>query len=199
MPGPPITLDMDGVICTPFLNSNIAISRGLALPPLPPAVILKELTPEQRRGYQRLRRRWEYLRYLGRRPLPGVMEGLRALAQIRQPVLVTGRSWFARSLIERWLTRHGLAEFFDRLLPNNTALASGQFKLWTSHSLGSREHVDDDGSIAYYLANQGLRVYLRDWPRNRGLPYPRQVTAYHLLTEVAEHLSRAPADDGTGG
>jgi hypothetical protein len=47
--------------------------------------------------------------------------------------------------------------------------------------------------VAYYLAHNGIRVFLRDWPRNRGLPYPREVTVYHRLEEVAEVLSAAGA------
>jgi hypothetical protein len=185
---PPISLDMDGVICTPFLGKNIAISRKLTLPPLPPTV--REAAPESRRAYQRLRRRWETVRYLGRRPLPDVRDGLEALRKVRQPLLVTGRSWFARHLIQRWLERYDLAGYFSQVIPNNTNLAPVHFKLWTAQRLGHREHVDDDGSAAYYLASHGIRVFLRDWPRNRGLPYPPGVTVYRHLTEVAECLAR---------
>ncbi len=184
-------MDLDGVICTPFLGTNIAISRKLALPPLPGQV--REFGGEQRRAYHRLRRRWEMVRYMGRRPLPGIREGLEALASVRRPVLVTGRSWFARHLIQRWLERYELARFFADVLPNNTDLSTPHFKLWTAQRLGHREHVDDDGSVAYYLAHNGIRVFLRDWPRNRGLPYPREVTVYHRLEEVAEVLSAAGA------
>jgi len=182
-------MDMDGVICTPFLGKNIAISRKLALPALPPNV--RESAPESRRTYQRLRRRWETLRYMGRRPLPDVREGLEALKEVRRPLLVTGRSWFARHLIQRWLERYDLACYFSEVLPNNTDLATAHFKLWTAQRLGHGEHVDDDGSVAYYLGKHGVRVFLRDWPRNRGLPYPASVTVYRHLTEVAECLSKA--------
>ena len=188
---PPISMDMDGVICTPFLGTNIAISRKMGLPPLPAQV--REFSGEHRRAYQRLRRRWEMVRYLGRKPLPDIREGLEALARVRRPVLVTGRSWFARHLIQRWLERHDLAGFFADVLPNNTDLATAHFKLWTAQRLGHHEHVDDDGSVAYFMANHGIRVFLRDWPRNRGLPYPDGVTVYHHLSEVAEALSHAGA------
>ncbi|HEY8693692.1 MAG TPA: hypothetical protein VIR57_13245 [Chloroflexota bacterium] len=184
---PPISMDMDGVICTPFLGTNIAISRKLGLPAMPPHV--REFSVEQRRPYQRLRRRWETVRYMGRRPLPGIREGLEALIAVRRPVLVTGRSWFARHLIQRWLERYDLATFFQDVLPNNTDLSTPHYKLWTAQRLGHNEHVDDDGSIAYYLANHGVRVFLRDWPRNRGLPYPPGVTVYRRLEEVAQLLA----------
>lgn len=189
VPTPPIGLDMDGVICTPFLGKNIAISRRLALPPLPGNGTVREFSTEQRRTYLAVRRKVESVRYLGRRPLPGVREGLEALKAVRTPVLITGRSWYAHFLIERWLERYELADYFGEVLPNNTDLSTAQFKLWMARKLGLREYVDDDGSIAYYLANHGLTVFLREWPRNRGLPYPAGVRAIKRLGEVAEALT----------
>jgi len=184
---PAISLDMDGVICTPFLGRNIAISRTLTVPPLPAGV--REAAVDRRRAYQRLRRRWETVRYMGRKPLPGTREGLEALSQVRRLVLVTGRSSFARHLIDGWLQRYELAGMFADVLPNNTDLSGPQFKLWTAMRLGHAEHVDDDGSVAFFLANHGVRVFLRDWPRNRGLPYPTGVRVYHRLEQVAEALT----------
>lgn len=180
-------MDMDGVICTPFLGSNIAISRKLTLPALPAQV--REYTLENRRAYQHLRRRFEFVRYMGRKPLPDVRAGLEALSSIRRPVLVTGRSWFAKHLIRYWLDRYELRQYFEDVLPNNTDLVTAHFKLWTAQRLGVTEHVDDDGSVAYFMANNGLRVFLRDWPRNRRLPYPKGVCVYRHLAEVAEHLA----------
>jgi hypothetical protein len=180
-------MDMDGVICTPFLGRNIAISRKLALPPAPGNV--RELsTEDRRRAYRQLRHRWEMLRYMGRRPLPGIREGLVALSEVRAPLLVTGRSLFARRLIHRWLERYELDSFFSEVLPNNTDLATAHYKLWIAQRRGHGEHVDDDGSVVYYMAKHGIRVFLRDWPRNRGLPYPDNVTVYRHLEEVAECL-----------
>ena len=184
-------MDMDGVICTPFLGTNIAISRRLGLPALPAQV--REHSMETRRVSQRLRLRWETVRYMGRKPLPGIKDGLEAMASIRRPVLVTGRSHFARHLIHRWLERYELAHYFDKVLPNHTDLSTPHYKLWTAQRFGHNEHVDDDGSVAHYMASHGVRVFLRDWPRNRGLPYPREVTVYHRLEEVAAILSHESA------
>ena len=40
-----------------------------------------------------------------------------------------------------------------------------------------------------FLARKGLRrVYLRDWPRNRGYKYPESVVRVDSLTQVAERL-----------
>ncbi|HEU0168828.1 MAG TPA: hypothetical protein VFS62_13705 [Chloroflexota bacterium] len=188
MDRPSISLDMDGVICTPFLGKNIAISRRLGLSPLP-ADVREHAAVDSRRAYERLRRRYESIRYMGRKPLPDIRAGLAALSQVRSLVLVTGRSWRAHHLIDRWLQRYDLARYFDRVLPNNTDVGGPHYKLWTAQRLGHAEHVDDDGSVAYFLAGHGIRVFLRDWPRNRGLPYPRGVTVYRHLEEVAAAVS----------
>ncbi|MBV9119942.1 MAG: hypothetical protein JOZ39_04485 [Chloroflexi bacterium] len=183
---PPISLDMDGVVCTPFLGRNIAISRKTTLQPLPGQV--RQIDAATRRTYTRVRHRWETVRYMGRKPLPGIREGLQALCEVRRPVLVTGRSWFARHLIAGWLKRYELDGFFEQILPNNTDLSGPHYKLWTARRLAHAEHVDDDGSVAMFLSQHGVRVFLRDWPRNRGLPYPAEVTVYKRLEEVAAIL-----------
>ncbi len=127
---------MDGVICTPFLGTNIAISRELDLPPQPDSGSVREFGSERRRRYVNMRRRLEDVRYVGRHPLPGVKEGLEALAAIRQPVLITGRSFHARHIIEHWLARHDLLKYFSQLVPNNTNLSTAHFKLWTAQKVG---------------------------------------------------------------
>jgi hypothetical protein len=54
------------------------------------------------------------------------------------------------------------------------------------------EHVDDDGAITYYLAKKGIKqLFLRDWPRNQGLPYPANVAHFTNISEIARHLSRS--------
>ncbi|HUZ76242.1 MAG TPA: hypothetical protein VMV93_01525 [Chloroflexota bacterium] len=188
MPRPPIGLDMDGVICTPLLGSNMAISRRLGLPPLPELSHVRDVTGETRRVYLKLRRRWEFVRYMGRHPLPGVREGLEELGRLRQLVLITGRSWHARQIIEHWLAKYDLAQYFADVLPNTTNLSTAHYKLWTVNRLGIREHIDDDGSIACYLASHDIRVFLTDWPRNLGLPYPEGVTRIHRLVDAARAL-----------
>jgi hypothetical protein len=58
-------------------------------------------------------------------------------------------------------------------------------------TLKIEEHADDDGAITYYLAKKGIpRLYLRDWPRNVGLPYPNNVIHFRYLLEVAQDIAR---------
>ena len=181
---PMISVDLDGVICSPFLNRNLAIKRDLEIPPLPTPIRGDAEAQETR--YLFVRRMWQEVRYAGRRPLPRVREGLAELAKVRKPVLVTGRSWLAKEIILRWLDRHGLAEYISEIYPNNTNLSSAQFKLWSVQRLQVAEHIDDDGSVALYLAKHGIKVFLRDWPQNRGLPYPSEaVSVFEDLIEVA--------------
>lgn len=185
---PVLTVDLDGVLASPPLGLNLPISRSLGGAALPVRV---ELTAKPPAWAQRLVLWAHRLSYAPRRPLPGVAEGLAAMARWRELVLVTGRSWLGSPVVEGWLLRHGLREYFSAVYTNNTRLNSAQFKLWKARQLGAAEHVDDDGSVVYYLARSGLgRVFLQDWPRNRGLPYPPQVVVVRSLAEVAEHLSR---------
>ncbi|MBI4492164.1 MAG: hypothetical protein HY690_05165 [Chloroflexi bacterium] len=194
MTRPILTVDMDGVLAAPPLGlPNVAISRRLLRGELPTRVERIDRDGLPPTGHLVAWAQW--LRYGGRRPLPGVAEGLAAMAGRRELVLVTGRSWQARPLIEAWLERHGLRGYFAAIYANNTRLTTAQFKLWMARQLDAQEHVDDDGSIAYYLAHHGLRrVFLRTWWRNRGLPYPPHVIVVGSLVELAEHLAR---EDGT--
>ena len=103
-----------------------------------------------------------------------------------------------RPLVWRWLRRHGLAPYIADVHLNDAHLPSAQFKLYTLRRLGATEHVDDDGATAYYLAfHGGVTVYLCDWPRNRGLPYPASVRVVRGLAGVAGAL-RAGADEAPG-
>jgi hypothetical protein len=191
---PVIALDLDGVIVRPPLGWNVAISRRLEVPPLPSAVERVGTDPSWRRRYWLLRAGVEAARYLGRRPLPGVVEAVAELAELRHPVVVSGRRWVVRPLVRRWLERHALARYVTGVYLNDVRLPSAQFKLWTLQRLGIAEHVDDDGATAYYLASRGaIVVYLCDWPRNRGLPYPQRVQPVRSLAEVPSRLRRADA------
>ncbi len=185
----PIGLDLDGVLCRPPLGVNLTISRRLDLPPLPEKI--SRPAAGSRWGQHLLWWVVDALRYTGRRPLPGVREELAALADLRTPVIVTARHARTLPLIRRWLERHGLAPFIQAVYANGTGLPSAHFKLLTLRQHRIVEHVDDDGSIVYYLARHGLRrVYLRDWPRNRGLPYPPNVLVVRSLREVADDIRR---------
>ena len=85
---------------------------------------------------------------------------------------------------------HGFLHLFREIRSNNLGLRSPEFKLHMCSELGIEEFVDDDGRVADHLSRKGLsRVFLRDWPRNRGYKYGDNVTRVTGLTEVARHLA----------
>jgi hypothetical protein len=191
---PVTTLDFDGVICNPPFGRNIGISRTF----LDPAA---DAIPA------RVPPRWlsvpgDYLRFNFRRPLPGVREALASLGELRTIVILTGR----RNEPGRWLRRYHMDGLVDRVVVNDTMLRSPHFKLRLVEELGAAEHVDDDGRTAQLLAQRSsVRVYLRDWPRNRDLELAPGVTRVADLTEfvgliTAEAIqSSSPATAEGGG
>lgn len=187
---PTLALDLDGVVVRPPLGWNVAISRRLDLPALPASARVVVQDTRWSRNYWLARSAFEVLRYGGRQPLPGVRAAIAELARYRRLVVVSGRRWVVRPLVQRWLARHGLAPYVAAVHLNEVALPSKQFKLWTLQRLGIGEHVDDDGATAYYLASHGaIVVYLCEWPRNRGLAYPPGVQPVRNLAALARRLA----------
>lgn len=179
---PIATLDLDGVICAPPLGKNLGIHRTF-------------LDPYGEPRPARVPPRWlswplDHLRFDIRRPLPGVHEALRELRALRTIVVLTGR----RSSPSSWLRRYGLDELVDGVVSNDTDLRSPHFKLRRTAELGAREHLDDDGRTAQLLAEagtDGVRSYLRDWPRNRDLPFHEGVTRVEDLAAFVRALREA--------
>jgi hypothetical protein len=174
---PLLTLDFDGVICGPPLRVNLGIHRRFLDPRgAPPAA--------------RVPPRWLSLlldrpRFAFRRPLPGVREALARLARERRLIVLTGR----RTSPERWLARHGLAGFVEAVRINEDRLASAHYKLAAILELGAAEHIDDDPRTVQLLAERAAsRIFLRDWPRNRDLPYAPSVTRVADLGALARLL-----------
>ncbi len=186
---PEFSFDMDGVICRPPMGVNVTIARRMLKRPMPTEVSEQRLE-DVGKGRRMLMYGLDVLRFFGRVPMPDAVEGLAAIYEFAQPVLVTGRSFHGYRLIDRWLQQYGMRQYFSELLPNHTPLGGAQYKLWTAQRRGIAWHVDDDGSVVEYLARNGLgTVFLRDWPRNRGLPYPPNVVVIHRLSEIARHLA----------
>ena len=187
---PVFTCDLDGVLCRPPLGLNLGIGRRREKHPPE-----ETAPPLEFRGVNRLI--WltvEWLRYAGRRSMPDAREGLAAIARHRKVILVSGRKELARPWVERWLRRHGLRDYIAEVRLNNTRLSTARFKLLAARQVGAREHCDDDGPTAIYLAQNGIpRVYLRRWLMNRGLPYPPNVVVVRSLLEVADDLARLAA------
>ena len=191
---PLISFDFDGVICRPPFGMNHVLGRKLHEEDLPENIRLVEgpATTLQRRIYLQARGLVETAKYFGRDPMANARDGIIAVSQYRTPVIITGRSYMAKSIIDAWLKKYKMEEYFSAIYANNTALPTRQFKLHMLRRLKIEEHVDDDGAITYYLAKKGIRqLYLRDWDRNEGLPYPPNVAHFTNISEIATMLSRA--------
>ena len=176
---PLITLDFDGVICAPPFGLNLGITTDFLDPLAPPPVAT---VPPRRLGEVA-----DYLRFNFRHPMRDAAESLRALAERREIVVLTGR----RTSPHAWLERYDLLQYIEEIVVNDTALKSPHFKLQMVEALRPSEHVDDDGRTAQLLAQAntvGTRVYLCDWPRNRGPRYTPAVTRVVGLHGVVEAL-----------
>jgi hypothetical protein len=181
---PELTVDMDGVLCRPILWFNLVISRDVRRPPEIPAAALRRRPPLHHRVAET--HLGQTLRYSWRPPMPDVREGLAALADLRRLVLLSGRPESARSATELWLKRHSLADYFSEVVLNDRHLPNAAFKLATARERNVREHIDDDGRVAFFLAQDAPRkVYLISWRANAGLPYPPTVQRVRSVLQVA--------------
>lgn len=171
---PLLTLDLDGVICSPILGLNLGIGHRM--------IDADAEAPQAFVPPRWLSAPLDHLRFELRRPLREAKDALERLSAHRRLIVLTGR----RSDPEPWLRRHGLAAFIEGVAFNDTTSASPHFKLHRSAELGADEHIDDDGPTAQLMAERGTaRVYLRDWPRNRGLAYSDAVTRVDDLGALA--------------
>jgi hypothetical protein len=175
---PVLTVDLDGVVIRPFFGLNLGIARVFLAPEAPAPVA-------------RVWPRWlggplDWLRFSPRKPLGGVAEALEALHEVRYVAAVTGR----RSSPRRWLRRYGLDRYFDDIVINSGGMKSAHYKQEAVRRLGAAEHIDDDARTAQLLAQTtDARVFLRDWPRNRGLEYAPNVTRVRDLGELARMIA----------
>lgn len=187
---PQIAFDLDGVLCRPPLGFNVAISRRLHTRPLPSDFVRHD--SDEARSHSILKLGFESLKYRGRQALPDAREGLKAVAEFRRPVIVTARSWVGKQLIDAWLTRHGMREFIEDIVPNNTNLSPSMHKLRVAREHGFREHVDDDGAVVFYLAHHDdlERIYLRNWWLNQGISFPEKVVRVSTISDIAEDLAK---------
>ena len=183
---------MDGVVCRPATWLNLVVSRDLDRP--------LDFTHFNHSGSPSTIRRLvdsdvvKRLRYAWRPAMPGLSVGLASLAEIRRLVLLTGRAESARQETERWLVRHRVRDYFADIVLNDRALPNAAFKLLTKQERGSKEHLDDDGRVAFFLARDaGQTVYLISWAANAGLPYPSTVRRVDSILEAAR-LIRAGDD-----
>ena len=181
---PEITIDMDGVICRPSTWLNLVVSRDVEHP-----LDFSRSNHTASRSFVRSlvdSDLWKRLRYAWRPEMPGIRKGLSSLAEVRRLVLLTGRDESARQETERWLIRHQVRDYFADIVLNDRGLPNASFKLLTKQERGSKEHVDDDGRVAFFLARDaGQTVYLISWMANAGLPYPSTVRRVGSILEAA--------------
>ena len=181
---PILTIDFDGVVCSPPFGRNLGIHRDFLDAAAPP--------PEARAWPRWLGAPLDHLRFDWRRPLPEARDALQRLAAHRTLVVLTGR----RSSPLPWMRRHGIAGYFDRILINQGPRKSPHYKLEQVLALGAAEHVDDDGRTAQLLAQRSdVRVFLRDWPRNRDLAFHPAVQRVDDLLALAELIEADPQID----
>ncbi|MFQ5872687.1 MAG: hypothetical protein ACE5JL_02650 [Dehalococcoidia bacterium] len=194
MAKPIMGIDLDGVICRPPFGLNLGIGRGPYKGSVEKDLPLVKTPSADSFGTSRVKALLKRLQYLGRGPMGDARAGLLAIKEHRNLVLITSRSGLVHGSVESWLSRHGMLELFEAVHTNNTGLSSPEFKWHMISEQGIEEFVDDDGRVADLLARMGLkRVYLRDWPRNRGYRYPDNVVRVASLREVSEQLA------GVGG
>lgn len=180
---PIITIDLDGVVCAPLFGLNLGIHDTFLDPDVPP--------PTARVWPRWLGAPLDHLRFDARRPLKDAKEALHRIAIHRTVVLLTGR----RSAPSYWLRWYSLAEFYDDVVVNEGDLKSPHHKLEQVRRLGAVEHIDDDARTAQLLAEEaGSTVYLRDWPRNRGVHLHERVRRVPNLGAVADHIEATTND-----
>lgn len=193
---PILTVDMDGVLCRPASWFNFVISRDIERSP-DLSTPRREPSAKQRWAETRF---GQVLRYRWRPAMPGVANALADLAEVRRLVLLSGRPETSRKATEDWLRRRGLRELFSEVLLNDRGLPNASFKLRVARERDVREHVDDDGRVAYFLTKDAPRtVYLIAWWANSGLPYPPGVLRVRSLGHAAERIrdSRIVRDSTT--
>jgi len=193
---PFFSFDLDGVIGTPLFGLDWTLSRKLTEDELGEVKRLdgpvEGFANKTLLKFNDLSQR---LRYFGRRPLPGTKEGLTEISQMRNLVIITGRSHLARVIVEAWLKRYQLDPYILQVYANYTDQTTRKYKLHLLRQFGIQEHADDDGGIVYYLAKRGIqRVYVRDWSRNRGLLYPENVVHFSKISEIARDLKKYEAN-----
>lgn len=187
---PLLSFDLDGVLAAPPLGRNFTIQRRLDLPSHALATrTAPEPDPRPSLHDRLLIQTYFRIRYRGREPMPGAQAAVAAAATRYRVIVLTARNWRGRKATEAWLRRHGILEHVERVVLNNTALASARFKERVVQQLGVTRHVEDDAATAALVARAGVAVDLIDWPGNRGLAFPERVTRRANLAALTRSLT----------
>jgi hypothetical protein len=173
---PVLTFDLDGVLCAPILGLNIGINRNF----LPPEIVppTAKISPDWWRII------WDKIRFDCRRPMSDAAAYLDQLQSDYTLILVTGR----RTSPNNWLKRNELLSYFSEVIWNTTELQSAHYKLTTLSTLHPIAHFEDDPRTAELLAQSGVTVFLRDWPKNRNLHFNDKIIRIDSLIDASEPL-----------
>ena len=173
---PVLTFDLDGVLCAPILGLNIGLNRNFLDPGIvPPAA---NIPPDWWRVI------WDRIRFEARRPMRDAAKYLDTLQHDYSLILVTGR----RTSPSNWLKRNELFSYFSEIIWNTTNFQSAHYKLNTLSRLHPIAHFEDDPRTSELLAQSGMTVFLRDWPKNRNLQFNHGIIRIDRLADATELL-----------
>lgn len=156
-----VVTDIDNCLCD--LNALLQERFGLTLQdypaPLPEGYFS---TPE---GLEML---WRA------KPFAGAADSLwGAVAAGHRIMYLSSRPREAAFVTRRWLAFHGFP-------PGEVVLTADKVRVVLPRRHELLLVVEDDPRVALELANEGIPVYLIDWPYNRGLVHPRVMKAAAL-------------------
>lgn len=178
MPGRPLlTFDLDGVLCRPPFGINPGRGIGKA---------------RDRKGQKGLLWATERWRYRLRQPMPGAIEGFRALSHDFECQVLSARAAHAGDFTASWFRRHFGAVPVMNLRPGWEE-TSAQFKVRRAKELRPLAHFEDDAHTAEWLAEFLPAVFLVDWWRNRWLDLPN-VHRIHTLADALPVLQTLQAE-----
>ena len=173
---PVLTFDLDGVLCAPILGLNVGLNRNFLDPEIvPPSA---NIPPDWWRAI------WDRVRFEVRRPMSDAADYLDKLQRDYSLILVTGR----RTSPSNWLKRNELFSYFSQIIWNTTYFQSAHYKLNTLSQLRPIAHFEDDPRTAELLAQSGMTVFLRDWPKNRDLQFNHRIIRIDSLGAAPELL-----------
>jgi hypothetical protein len=169
---PVLTFDLDGVLCRPPFGLNPGRGRGKS---------------RDKPGRRSILWYTEPGRYLGRRPMPGAVQGFRELSAQYDCRVLSARAAHSTGHTRDWFEKYFGVVPEIYLRPHWTETPA-QFKVRMVQELGAFAHFEDDPHTAEWIAELIPQVFLVDWRRNLWLEGPN----IHRVKGVAEALPLLP-------
>ncbi len=145
-----VTLDLDGVLCRPPFGFNPGNGRGKSRDKPGRCSILWYTEPG---------------RYLGRRPMPGAVEGFRKLSATYDCRVLSARAEHSSGHTRAWFEKYfGVVP--EIYLRPHWKESPAQYTVRMVQELGADAHFEDDPHTAKWIAEVIPQVFLVDWPRN---------------------------------